>query len=529
MVIDEPAPLSQSRLWEIERSFYERVGPRAWTSQGVPSYITTNPFIARSYARIVSGFLRDTDRAAGQPHLGEPAAYVVELGAGTGRFAFRFIRALQAIVSRSPQPGRRIVYVLTDFTESNMSFWRSHPQLTSLVETGWVDFAHFDTSSAGPLKLESSGVTLGPESAMATPLVVIANYFFDSIKQDMFGLQDGELVEHLVGLSAPADADALDEDFLGRLELTWSAQPVDEPRYGDALDVQALLDFYREQLAATTFLVPSGALDCLELFAAFAERCLFLVGDRGYDTLSDLLNNPGPQMGLHGGAFSLPLNGHALGWHTERRGGEALHPASGHGSLDVSAFVMGLPGELGAETRAVYVTEVDEGSPDDFYCLREALSRDASGISLEELLATLRMSASDPDTLRALLPDAVRLVESAPEESYPELHRALDLIWANHFAIPDGYDVAFDIASLLYGMAHWEDALDYLDRSEAEFGPHASISHNRGMCCWHLNRLPAAAEAMEKTLAADPSFDRARVMKVKIAGALKRSVRAGSP
>jgi hypothetical protein len=519
--IEGPRPLSASRLWDIERRFYERVGPLAWTTRGVPSYITTNPYIARCYARVVAAFLRDTERAGAGPAEGEPSAYVVELGAGAAMFAFRFVRALRAIIRRSPQPERRVVYVLADFTDSNRAFWRSHPQLAPLVEEGWVDFARFDASAAGPLHLEHAGVTLGPGPG-AVPLVVVANYFFDSISQDLFGLEAGELVEHVVGLSEPEGADPDHDDYLAELDLSWSTVPVARPRYDD-VELEALLDFYRQELASTTFLVPTGALACLAWFADFAERCLFLVGDRGYDTLADLLDQPGPQIGLHGGAFSLPLNGHALAWHVERRGGEALHPASRHGSLDVAAFVLGLPGAQAAETRSAYVGEVDEAGPDDFYCVRQLLCRSAPEMTLEELLAVLRTSASDPDTLRSVLPDAVRLVAGAPEGMYPEVHRALDLLWDNHFALPDGYDLAFDIGSLLYGMSRWEDALVYLARSQAEFGPHPSTSFNRGMCCWHLNRLPEAAEAMQATLDGDPSFERARVMKVRIAGALRRS------
>tara|TARA_R110002073_G_scaffold43375_19_gene120759 strand:- start:1442 stop:1723 length:282 start_codon:yes stop_codon:yes gene_type:complete len=52
-------PLSRSPIWELQRSYYSRLGVNAWQPNMVPNYVTTNPFIAQSYARVIEGFLED--------------------------------------------------------------------------------------------------------------------------------------------------------------------------------------------------------------------------------------------------------------------------------------------------------------------------------------------------------------------------------------------------------------------------------------------------------------------------------------
>src|SRR5690242_8320545 len=83
-------PLSRSMVWRLQRTFYGDQGIEAWSRSNVPQGITTSPNIAHAYAEIVGGFFADYQR---QLDPSEPI-YIVELGAGSGRFAYRFLKAL---------------------------------------------------------------------------------------------------------------------------------------------------------------------------------------------------------------------------------------------------------------------------------------------------------------------------------------------------------------------------------------------------------------------------------------------------
>lgn len=74
-VLEAPTRLSRSVLWELMRNYYNDAGVSAWGSGTVPFFVTSNAHIARAYARLVRGLLRDC-AAAGKLVEGEPI-YVV--------------------------------------------------------------------------------------------------------------------------------------------------------------------------------------------------------------------------------------------------------------------------------------------------------------------------------------------------------------------------------------------------------------------------------------------------------------------
>src|SRR5438132_12604456 len=89
-VLEPHVPLAESMVWRLQRTFYGDQGIAAWSRSHVPQAVTTSPTIARAYARVALGFWRDM---AAELDPAQPL-YIVELGAGSGRFAFRFLKAL---------------------------------------------------------------------------------------------------------------------------------------------------------------------------------------------------------------------------------------------------------------------------------------------------------------------------------------------------------------------------------------------------------------------------------------------------
>src|SRR5712692_4831874 len=124
-VLEWAVPLARSMVWHLQRTFYADQGIAAWSHSGVPQSITTSPIIARAYARIVLGFLRDS-RSSLDP---DQPVYVVELGAGSGRFAYRFLKAFTALREETPDIHQRITYVMTDASSSVVDYWRDNPRL----------------------------------------------------------------------------------------------------------------------------------------------------------------------------------------------------------------------------------------------------------------------------------------------------------------------------------------------------------------------------------------------------------------
>lgn len=196
-VIEHGQRLSESILWRLQRDFYDERGIRAWSHGNVPQGITTTPHIARAYAKIALGYLRDM---AAQLDPSQPV-YIVELGAGSGRFAYRFVKRLADLVERSSLTHKSFTYVMTDAAPNLIDYWQAHRSLRPLLDAGIVDFAHFDATRRADITLINSNVTLRA-AAVANPMIVVANYVFDSIPHDSFSIRDGELFENLVKVSS---------------------------------------------------------------------------------------------------------------------------------------------------------------------------------------------------------------------------------------------------------------------------------------------------------------------------------------
>ncbi len=73
---------------------------------------------------------------------GSEPVTILELGAGSGQFAFHFVRALTELCrhGRAAAPFR---YVLSDFAPGTRDAWGTHPSLQPLLVGGTVDTAAF--------------------------------------------------------------------------------------------------------------------------------------------------------------------------------------------------------------------------------------------------------------------------------------------------------------------------------------------------------------------------------------------------
>ncbi len=100
--------------------------------------------------------------------------YILELGAGSGRFAYHFLKKLWDFFPQSTLRHLTIKYVLSDFSESNLRYWRTHPFLQLYFQHGILDIAHFDAQHDLPLHLHLANQT---HTTLKNPLIILANYF----------------------------------------------------------------------------------------------------------------------------------------------------------------------------------------------------------------------------------------------------------------------------------------------------------------------------------------------------------------
>ena len=288
--------MSQSVLWDLQRRFFRRQAVLAWSAGTVPQYITSNPILAAAYARIVHGWLRDgLSGAAPALDRGQPV-HILDLGAGSGRFGYRFLKLFHQLEEGAAGSGLQVRYVMTDRVMRNLEFWRDHPSFQPFVAAGQLDFALFDTEGEqGEIRLLGSGEAL-PAGGGGNPLVVFANYFFDSIPQDAFVIESGTLQERLVSVgTSRQEPDPDDPALLSRVHLEYEHRRVSGDGYYGEPDLDRVLEEYERRLPDAVLLFPCAALRCIRRLAAIAGgRLLLLSADKGYHREEDLLGREEP-------------------------------------------------------------------------------------------------------------------------------------------------------------------------------------------------------------------------------------------
>lgn len=518
-LIETARKLSESRLWTLQRNFYERQGVKAWNKGPVPHYITNNSFIAASYARVVRGLLTDLVRA-GAVDARAPV-HIVELGAGAGRFGFLFIKHLLDLLSRRDL-GVQFRYVMTDLAAKNLEFWRGHERLQDLYARGLLDLARFDAERDREIVLEKSGTVLSAET-VKNPLVVIGNYVFDTLTFDAFRVQRGVLQESRASLRSERveEPDLEDPELLLRLKVEYEHVAVADDCYPDQPVWNAILADYRARLGDTSVAFPVGALRCLQnLLALSGGRLALLTADKAFNRMDELLWRGDPEPVKHG-SFSLTANFEAMGRYFEAHEGLAMHTSTRQAGLEV-AFFARVPEVALPETRLEFTEAIDTFGPIDFFTLRENLSMGETA-PLKACLDVLRLSRWDHRTLCDLSDAMLAQLAKASDSLKREVRIMLTQVWEHYYPIGGTRDLPFVMGRFLYRLEHYREAMGFYRESLRLFGEDSMTHYNIALCHYYLREREAAVEHLERSLAIDPSNGFARNWRLQVESEMSES------
>ena len=491
----EPAtPLAQSMVWRLQRTFYGDQGIEAWSRSHVPQSITTSPTITHAYARIVEGYLSDISNQLDHAH----PVYVVELGAGSGRFAYRFLKAFT-----SP-PHQKVVYVMTDSSPSVMAYWRQNERLKPFVDAGALIFAEFDIVHLTPLPLETGN-----------PIILIGNYIFDSIPQDAFTIREGQLFKNLVTITADTpELDLTAPDSRVRIGISFEPEPtpVDVEAESDEV-LRGLLRGYQRELDDTTVMIPRAAVACVRHFQDLGGgRALCLISDFG-DVRVDELQNHGPPGFGASGALWLAVNFHALGKYAEGLGGHARHPLNRHLILNISMLLFGGPESDFRNAHAVYADKIDRFGPDDMALVNRNAAEHMPSLNFNTLLALLRTTGWDPDYLVRAVQFIIDALPNIENRLRPALLQGARTAWEQYYPIGESEDVPFAIGVLLFSLGEYADALQLFELSLRDFGEDPRTTLNLALTLYHLDRKQECVRWLDRTLELDPTNELANQMR----------------
>jgi tetratricopeptide (TPR) repeat protein len=424
--------------------------------------------------------------------------HLIELGAGSGRFAFLFLTALEAMEQRAGVTRLPVRYVMTDATDANIRFWERHEALAPFVRSGRLDFARFDAETGRTFRLRHARTTLSPGNPV-TRLVVIANYVLDGLRHDAFALRRGRMHEYLAAATLPAHGPAAGVSLAWRVGRRVTAPYPEE-------EFNAILRGYEGMAATGRLVFPLSALRCLDRLAALArEDMLVLAADRGTADAADAITRPVNLDLARHGSVSLPVNFHALRTWVADRGGHAFHPEKTHRHLHVTALVLGAHRGDWPQTRAAYAQSLGHGEPDELYDLRHALTDTADRLGAADLLSMIRLCGHDARVMAECIRPLWRHLAEADPQRRLEVRDAALAAWTHYFHLGEAYDLAFNLGLLLYETQAYVDAHALFSESLRLYGENGATRWNLGLCEVALGKPDEAMASFRRarTLAPD--------------------------
>ncbi len=525
-LVDNEKRFSESIIWRLQRQYYDANGPAAWTTGTVPSYATSNPYIAQVYAKVVFTYLRDAlairqnGHGAGSALDPKQPVYIVELGSGSGRFSFLFLKKFNELKKASSLRGLDCRYVMTDFTAHNLKAWSAQPLYKPFLASGQLDFGTFDVDVDHEIKLVGGGV-LSAET-VKNPLVVLANYAFDTFPEDLFRIESGKISEVRVTIKSPQphEPDPTKPEIMQQFKSRYTFHPIAGDYYPDP-ELNRILDHYRKRLADTFLIIPVGGFTAVRRLLEISQRrMLLLSSDKGYTHEDELSFLPGQGIQFHGGALSMMVNYHALGQYFTNQGGVYACTSQRMVNLKTAACILGGDAEQFADTILTFREHADVFTPNDYFTLVNFERNDCPNMSLEHFLGLMKVSHFDPKVVLLFGKDVLAHLPNATELALFELRLALERAWENFF--PMGEDLPFLLGRFFLGLKRPQDGIRFNQRSVEMFGDNPATYANMGMCFHYAEDPDSALGAFNRALELNPDFEVAKAWRVRALAELER-------
>jgi len=496
---------SDSILWKAQRDYYHKEGIKAWSTD-VPFYVTSNPFIAHCYAQVAIRFLQDWARK--HPESVQEPFYFLELGTGPGQFSYYILKNLLEIQSYLDLNYIKLCYIMSDFTEKNIEFWEQHESLKTYVEKGILDFAQFDLENDAEIHLRRSGITLKKDS-IKNPLIVIANYIFDTLRNDVFKVSEGKLFESSISLSTTKHnlAENKPKDW-EKIKIENQEKEIENNYYDNEI-YNKILETYQTHFTETYFLFPIMALEAAHRLKMLSSgKMLLLSSDKAYSTLAEQDELDFPELAFHG-SFSVMVNFDAISRAFKSWGGDALLQTSREG-ITTAAFTSGIQFSSFLETRFALEESIEGFSPGDYFLLHDQICGEGTKVSLEVYAALLCMSRWDPYVYDQVVSQICELLEEADYNTLEYLSKNMKKIAANFYFVPGAEDTLFNIGLFFHESEQYEQALPFYQESLRLYGELHVTLYNLAICYYELDNFEEAYRLFCRSLELDPKQKDAR-------------------
>ncbi len=501
-LIEPPVRLSQSKLWQIQRNYFKSMGITAWKKE-VPFYISSNAFIAHRYALLVLNFFKDWMHKHPRTH---ETFYLFEMGAGTGKFSFYFLKALKELLQTYHMNETKFCYVITDVIEKNVTFCEQNPSFKPFIESGEVDFAIFnvETDTDFHLRLKNKTYSALREK---TPLLIIANYTMDCIQQDAFKYFDGKLQEMKFGLRSRYKNFDVDQSLhLDDLRFDFAFYDVDTTNYYEDPKLNHILRQYEKHFKdkQASIMMPLGAIQFFDNMTALSKNNLFMiVGDKGIAEIDNFALISDQYRFTYDGCYSFLVNFHALGEYLKQQNGDYLL-TDNYNEFKVNLYTAGYSFSELTETKSCFNTFMESLGPDEYCWIYDEFTTSCYRFGLKSLLSFLRMSEWDPNAYSIIHSRVMELMPGATPQLKRDMNKAVERVAQKIYDLGIGDDVYNHIGIYYEAQKQDEKALTFFNDSVRVFKEHGASHVNLGIIYERQKNITKALKNYQDAYSIEP-------------------------
>lgn len=519
VTLQEATPFDRSVVWRIHDAYFAARGIDAWNLGEVPFYATSSFASATQHARFFVGLVDAWERE-GRLLPGDDL-WVLEVGAGLGRFATNFYRALmKSCGPRGEELLHRVRYVLSDYSAKSLSEAVATPALAKLVEEGRVVPALYDLRVPGELR------TLAGEPLSPPPLLwIVANYVSCvlPVKTVQWRGREG-LFEQWVRVRAEIDpetpdpepeavlaallADATRSKLLEetvQMDVEWHAT---DPAtvYPEGPHAEVLRSFTADA-PECTFGYPHGFFDFLRVAGSFlVEGGLVLVNDYGSVDLPAIRGRAERRPQIYGNSLAVAIHFPLVAAWAASQGWTSLCTNDALASIHSCALRPGRPFD-DAEQDAFDAAYVRAHGTDDIMDWASAAAMCVDNKEFDRAVRFYRRCLTiEPDSVEFHHRLGHAAIEARRYDlALTHLRRGVELAGPSNTT----WDLEFQLGRAYCLLEDFEAAIGWYEKA-VEKEPHPTTFTNLGVVYAQVGRLDDAFRCYHRALVLDRTDLRAR-------------------
>jgi tetratricopeptide (TPR) repeat protein len=476
-LVDAYARLSHSKLWPIQKKYFIHQSIDAFKTE-VPFYISSNVYIAKRYASLMMTFIQEW--IVKHPDSAAKTFTMLELGAGSGKFSFYFLNEFTNLYKAEAQTFAWR-YVITDVSRKSVDFCRNNEDFKPYIDNHILDFSNLDIDTDLDFELDILGQKYS-ESNPDTPLLVIANYAFDCMRQDLFTKQDGKLQEVQVEIRSRYPHFNQDKpEHLNELRFKYRNIDINLDNYYAESNWNVLLKRYEKDLVeGAMFPLPLTGFHFLSHITKINPQIFLICGDKGIALKEDLgVSSPQNQY-TYDGCYSYNINFHALGQLCIEQQGSYI-PTNHFNNFKVNLLSMGIDLDHFKKTKSEYTLLMESGGADEFCYLMSEFEQSSFRFDYKSISSFLRLSNWDPDVYCAIHDRLLELVGSVPYRLFKDLLKDIERVESNIYSLRRDPD-PFNLLGIFYQACNMTDkAIQMYEKALSLHGERPAPHHNLGV------------------------------------------------